>query len=153
MSGADSRPAVLFVCVKNAGKSQMAAGLARHLAGDTVAVHSAGTKPGRDVNESSAEALREVGVDISDQRPKPVDAQLLRDVDVIVVLGREADLTPFLTSTVGTRLERWDTDEPSLRGVEGIERMRLIRDDIERRVRRLLDDLDAGGRADTAPEI
>lgn len=128
---------MLFVCVKNGGKSQMAAGLMRKIAGDTVEVHSAGTKPGGEVNALSAAALAEVGIDITDQTPKPIDPALLRDVDVVVILGREAHVEPV----EGTRFETWDTDEPSERGIDGIERMRLVRDDIERRVRRLIDQL------------
>ena len=126
-------PSVLFVCVKNGGKSQMAAGLMRQLAGDTVDVHSAGTAPGTAVNDLSAQALLEVGVDITAEVPTPVDYALARDVDVVVTLGREARLDPL----PGTRVENWDTDEPSERGVDGIERMRLIRDDIAARVQRL----------------
>lgn len=126
-------PSVLFVCVKNGGKSQMAAGLMRQLAGDTVDVHSAGTAPGTAVNGLSAQALLEVGVDITAEVPTPVDYALARDVDVVVTLGREARLDPL----PGTRVENWDTDEPSERGVDGLERMRLIRDDIAARVQRL----------------
>jgi arsenate-mycothiol transferase len=134
-----SKPSVLFVCVKNGGKSQMAAGLMRQLAGDTVNVHSAGTKPGGAVNDLSAQALQEVGVDITGEQPKLVDLELARDVDLVVILGREAQLDAL----PGTRVENWDTDEPSERGIDGIERMRLIRNDIEHRVRQLLDALDA----------
>jgi arsenate-mycothiol transferase len=130
-------PSVLFVCVKNAGKSQMAAGLMRSIAGDLVDVYSAGTKPGTEINSLSAVALAEVGVDISSETPKPVDVQLVRDVDVVVTLGREARVDPV----AGTHFENWDTDEPSERGIEGIERMRLVRDDIGKRVRRLLGEL------------
>jgi arsenate-mycothiol transferase len=130
-------PSVLFVCVKNAGKSQMAAGLMRSIAGDLVDVYSAGTKPGTEINSLSAVALAEVGVDISSETPKPVDVQLVRDVDVVVTLGREARVDPV----AGTHFENWDTDEPSERGIEGIERMRLVRDDIGKRVRRLLAEL------------
>ena len=126
-------PSVLFVCVKNGGKSQMAAGLMRHLAGDTVTVYSAGTKPGGAVNDLSAQALLEVGIDISGEQPKPVDYELARDVDLVVTLGREAQLDPL----PGTRVENWDTDEPSERGIDGLERMRLVRDDIAVRVQRL----------------
>lgn len=126
-------PSVLFVCVKNGGKSQMAAGLMRQLAGDTVEVHSAGTAPGTAVNDLSAQALLEVGVDITSEQPRPVDYVLARDVDLVVTLGREARLDPL----PGTRVENWDTDEPSERGVDGLERMRLIRDDIAARVQRL----------------
>jgi arsenate-mycothiol transferase len=136
---ASSTPSVLFVCVKNGGKSQMAAGLMRQLAGDTVNVHSAGTKPGGGVNDLSAQALLEVGVDITGEQPKLVDLELARDVDLVVTLGREAQLDAL----PGTRVENWDTDEPSERGIDGIERMRLIRNDIDQRVRQLLHALDA----------
>ena len=128
-----SKPSVLFVCVKNGGKSQMAAGLMRKVAGDTVEVFSAGTKPGTAVNALSAESLLEVGVDITGETPTLIDPQLVRDVDVVVTLGREAHVDPV----EGTRFENWDTDEPSERGIEGIERMRLVRDDIAARVTRL----------------
>jgi arsenate-mycothiol transferase len=139
MTTPTGRPSVLFVCVKNAGKSQMAAGLMRKIAGDTVEVHSAGTKPGGEINALSAAALAEGGIDITDQTPKPIDPALLRNVDVVVILGREAHVEPV----EGTRFETWDTDEPSDRGIGGIERMRLVRDDIENRVRRLIDQLGA----------
>ena len=124
------RPSVLFVCVKNGGKSQMAAGLMRKIAGESVDVYSAGTKPGTAVNGLSAESLGEVGVDISAETPKLIDPQLVRDVDVVVTLGREAHVDPVS----GTTFENWDTDEPSERGFDGIERMRLVRDDIAARV-------------------
>jgi arsenate-mycothiol transferase len=108
----------------------MAAGLMRKVAGDTVEVHSAGTKPGTAVNGLSAESLTEVGVDISGETPKLIDAQVVHDVDLVVTLGREAHVEPV----PGTRFENWDTDEPSDRGIDGLERMRLIRDDIATRV-------------------
>lgn len=127
-------PSVLFVCVKNSGKSQMAAGLMRKIAGDSVHVYSAGTKPGDGINALSAEALAEVGVDISDEEPKPIDVQLLRDVDFVITLGREA----HVEAVPGPTFENWDTDEPSERGIAGIERMRLVRDDIAARVADLL---------------
>ena len=130
MTDAVSKPSVLFVCVKNAGKSQMAAGLMSKIAGETVDVYSAGTKPGAAVNDLSAEALAEAGVDISEQTPKLVDPQLVQVVDVVVILGREAQVDPV----TGTLFENWDTDEPSVRGIDGIERMRLVRDDIAARV-------------------
>lgn len=127
-------PSVLFVCVKNSGKSQMAAGLMRKIAGDSVNVYSAGTKPGDGINALSAEALAEAGVDISDEEPKPIDAQLVRDVDFVITLGREAHVEPV----PGPTFENWDTDEPSERGIDRIERMRLVRDDIAARVADLL---------------
>ena len=132
-----STPSVLFVCVKNGGKSQMAAGLMRAAAGDTVTAYSAGTKPGTTINALAAEVLLEVGVDITDQNPTPIDPQQVRDVDLVVTLGREARLDPV----AGTRFENWDTDEPSERGIDGIERMRLVRDDIAARVTDLVDRL------------
>jgi arsenate-mycothiol transferase len=135
MTESASTPSVLFVCVKNGGKSQMAAGLMRKIAGDAVQVYSAGTRPGTAINDLSAESLAEVGVDISDQTPKPVDPQLLLDVDIVVTLGREAHVEPV----AGTQFENWDTHEPSERGIDGIERMRLVRDDIAARVDDLFD--------------
>jgi arsenate-mycothiol transferase len=123
-------PSVLFVCVKNGGKSQMAAGLMRKLAGDTVRVYSAGTKPGTAINSLSADSLVDVGVDISAEVPKLIDPAPVRDVDLVVTLGREARVEPV----AGTDFENWDTDEPSERGIDGMERMRLVRDDIAHRV-------------------
>ena len=140
MSETDLTPSVLFVCVKNGGKSQMAAGLMSKVAGDTVQVYSAGTKPGTAVNDLSAQALAEVGVDITGNTPTLIDPQLVRDVDVVVTLGREARVDPV----PDTRFEYWDTDEPSERGIDGIERMRLVRDDIAARVADLLDRMQTG---------
>ncbi len=132
-----NRPSVLFVCVKNGGKSQLAAGLMRKIAGATVDVYSAGTRPGTSVNALSADSLLEVGVDITGEHPKPIDPKLVAAVDVVVTLGNEAHVEPV----PGTRFETWETDEPSTRGIDGIERMRLIRDDIAARVRLLADQL------------
>jgi arsenate-mycothiol transferase len=137
MTETASTPSVLFVCVKNGGKSQMAAGLMRKVAGDTVQVYSAGTKPGSAINDLSAQALAEVGVDITGNTPTLVDPRLVQDVDVVVTLGREAHVDPI----AGTRFENWDTDEPSERGIDGIVRMRLVRDDIAARAADLLDRL------------
>ncbi|MBJ7352147.1 MAG: low molecular weight phosphatase family protein [Rhodococcus sp.] len=126
-------PSVLFVCVKNGGKSQMAAGLMRKAVGDSVEVHSAGTKPSGSVNALSAEALLEVGVDLSGEQPKPIDPNLLSRMDYVVTLGSEAKVDPI----DGPTFENWNTDEPSERGIDGIERMRLVRDDIAARVEEL----------------
>ncbi len=123
-------PSVLFVCVKNGGKSQMAAGLMRQAAGDSVTVDSAGTKPGPTVNALSAQSLQELGIDISAETPKAITEQMIRDADVVITLGRDAHAGPV----DGARVENWDTDEPSERGIDGIERMRLVRDDIAARV-------------------
>ncbi|MCJ0978498.1 low molecular weight phosphatase family protein [Rhodococcus sp. ARC_M12] len=126
-------PSVLFVCVKNGGKSQMAAGLMRKTVGDSVEVHSAGTKPSGTVNALSAEALLEVGVDLSGEQPKPIDPELLSRIDYVITLGSEATVDPI----DGPTFENWNTDEPSERGIDGIERMRLVRDDIAARVQEL----------------
>lgn len=125
-----NEPSVLFVCVKNGGKSQMAAGLMRKAAGNAVVVHSAGTDPGESINSLSAQALREVGVDIADETPTLIDPNLVREVDLVVTLGNEVTLEPV----TGTAFENWNTDEPAERGIDGIERMRLVRNDISARV-------------------
>ena len=129
----EKNPAVLFVCSKNGGKSQLAAGLMRQLAGGSVDVYSAGTKPGKDLNPLAMESLAELGIDVAGEHPKPVTDDVIDAVDVVVVLGTEAKLEP----RDGTRFELWETDEPSERGIEGMERMRLVRDDIKNRVQQL----------------
>ena len=103
------RPRVLFVCVKNAGKSQMAAGLMRHVAGDTVEVRSAGTKAGTSLNKLSVASLLEVGVDITGEHPKALTEEMVADADVVVILGREA----HVAEVADTRFFTWVTDEPS----------------------------------------
>ena len=132
-----TKPSVLFVCVKNGGKSQMAAGLMRSIAGESVDVDSAGTKPGDAVNPLSAAALLEVGVDITGEVPKAITVEMVRHADVVITLGRDARVQ----AVAGTRFENWDTDEPSERGIDGMQRMRLVRDDIATRVRGLADAL------------
>lgn len=139
MAATDSTPSVLFVCVKNGGKSQLAAALMRRAAGDTVAVESAGTRPGTAVNALSAESLYELGIDITTETPKAVTAELVAAADLVVTLGREAVVEP----SDGTPVVNWDTDEPSERGIDGLERMRLIRDDIATRVDALAVELTA----------
>lgn len=113
----------------------MAAALLEQLAGGAMEVHSAGTHPGTAINALSAETVAEVGADMSAGRPKAIDPELLRRVDRVVVLGSEARVEP-VDGMAGT-VETWHTDEPSERGIEGAERMRLVRDDIARRVRTL----------------
>ncbi|WP_280505904.1 low molecular weight phosphatase family protein [Nocardia farcinica] len=127
----------MFVCVRNSGKSQMAAALMRQAGPGLVRVHSAGTDPGAGLNPLSVQVLDEVGASVEGEHPKLLDPAVAAHADVVVVLGREAELD--LPS--GPRLIRWDTDEPSTRGIEGIERMRLIREDITARVRALLTEL------------
>jgi arsenate-mycothiol transferase len=131
------KPSVLFVCVKNGGKSRMAAGLLRQAGGDAVTVTSAGTNPGGAVNALSAQSLLEVGIDITTETPTALTGQMVRDADLVVTLGRDAHVEPV----EGTRFETWDTDEPSDRGIEGMERMRLVRDDIGVRVAALVTQL------------
>ncbi|WP_168582592.1 arsenate-mycothiol transferase ArsC [Gephyromycinifex aptenodytis] len=133
-------PAVLFVCVGNGGKSQMAAAIARHLGGRRLTVHSAGTAPKSDLNALSVAALEEIGADVTGEFPKPVDPAIMAAADRVIVLGAEAALAPV--PGMRAPIETWHTDEPSERGIEGVERMRLIRDDIAARVRALLADLD-----------
>ncbi|GAA1559839.1 low molecular weight phosphatase family protein [Brevibacterium picturae] len=125
---------VLFVCVKNGGKSQMAAGLMRDIAGDSVDVVSGGTQPGASLNQLSVDSLAEWNIDISQGSPKPITEADLAAADLVVTLGREATVE----APGGTDVENWDTDEPSERGIEGIERMRMVRDDISERVSDLL---------------
>jgi arsenate-mycothiol transferase len=133
----DKTPSVLFVCSKNGGKSQLAAGLMRDLAGDKIAVYSAGTKPAKDLNPQAVESLTELGIDVTGEYPKPVTDEVLDTVDAVIVLGTEAKLEP----REGKRFEVWETDEPSERGIEGMERMRLVRDDIKARVQALYTEL------------
>jgi arsenate-mycothiol transferase len=133
MTETEKTPSVLFVCSKNGGKSQLAAGLMNQLAGEAVTVYSAGTKPGKSLNPQAVESLTELGIDITDEHPKPVTHEVLDTVDVVIVLGTEAKVEPH----DGTRFEVWETDEPSERGIEGMERMRLVRDDIKARVQKL----------------
>ncbi|MBG6225646.1 arsenate-mycothiol transferase [Arthrobacter sp. CAN_A2] len=130
MSFTADKPSVLFVCVKNGGKSQMAAGLMDKVAGDSVTTASAGSTPGSAVNALSAAVLAEVGVDISRNIPRRITTEDQRRADVVVILGSEAQVD----EVEGTRYERWTTDEPSNRGIDGIDRMRLVRDDILARV-------------------
>lgn len=129
-SRGEHRPAVLFVCVKNGGKSQIAAALMRQLAGPQIEVHSAGTKPGTQLNALSLEALDEVGASTEGEAPKPIDPDLLARMDFVVTLGEDAQVDPV----PGPHFVTWVTDEPSERGIDGIERMRLVRDDVASRV-------------------
>lgn len=122
-------PTVLFVCVKNGGKSQMAAALMRQRYADAARVYSAGTRPGSALNAESVAALAEVGASTEGEHPKPVDPQLVDQADLVVLLGEEVELDP-----ADTQVQRWVTDEPSRRGIEGMERMRLVRHDIDARV-------------------
>ena len=138
----DRRPTVLFVCVSNAGKSQMAEALLRRRVGDAVAIHSAGTRPKpveAGVNAESAASVVEVGASMADATPKGIDPDLLRTADRVVILGADAQVEPV--EGMKATIERWETDEPSLRGIEGTARMNIIRDDIDARVGALASEL------------
>lgn len=130
-------PSVLFVCIKNGGKSQMAAALMRQHAGDQITAYSAGTTPGTTLNSESVASLQEADATVAGEYPKPIDPALLDTVDRVVILGNDATIEHPGTAPI----ERWDTDEPSTRGITGPERMRLIRDDITSRVTALADRL------------
>lgn len=134
---ATTEPRVLFVCVRNGGKSQMAAGLMRRSAdrhGLGLQVSSAGTRAGEELNPQAVASLAEIGIDISRARTHQLTDDDVRAADLVVVLGGEA----HVESVDGTPVEVWETDEPSTRGIEGMERMRLVRDDIAARVEDLL---------------
>ncbi len=125
------RPAVLFVCVHNAGRSQMAAGWLQHLAGDRVRVFSAGSEPADQVNAVAVQAMAEQGIDIADARPAVLETDTVRESDVVITMGC-GDACPVFP---GKRYEDWDLDDPA--GL-GIEQVRPIRDDIRVRVERLI---------------
>lgn len=132
-------PSVLFVCVKNGGKSQIAAALMRQLAGDAVEVLSAGTAPGGSLNGEALETVGEVGASMAGEAPKAIDPAVLARVDRVVVLGSEARVEPV--AGLAGSIVIWETDEPSARGIGGMERMRLVRDDIAARVQALFAEL------------
>ncbi|WKD60166.1 Arsenate-mycothiol transferase ArsC1 [Corynebacterium ciconiae DSM 44920] len=134
-----STPTVLFVCVANAGKSQMAAALARLYAGDALRIYSAGTEPKEHINQLSAKSVAELGADMTGATPQPVDPTLLESVDRTIILGEAAQLR--LPAHAQGSLERWSVCEPANDGIEGAERMALIRDDIAARVRALIREL------------
>jgi arsenate reductase (thioredoxin) len=135
MSGDGERPEVLFVCVHNAGRSQMAAALMERLAGDAVRVRSAGTQPIEEIHPPVVDAMRELGIDLSERRPQRLEDSAVREADVVVTMGC-GDECPFYP---GKRYEDWDLPDPSGKNVDEV---RSIRDTIERRVRALLDTLE-----------
>ena len=130
------RPAVLFVCVHNAGRSQMAAGYLQHLAGDRIEVLSAGSQPADQVNPAAVAAMAEEGIDITAERPKLLTDSAVQTADVVITMGC-GDACPFYP---GKRYEDWVLDDPAGQGVEAV---RPIRDEIRRRVEALVADLDA----------
>jgi arsenate reductase len=129
-----SKPSVLFVCVHNAGRSQMAAGWLRHLAGDAVEIRSAGSAPAGAVNPVAVEAMREVGIDIADRTPTKLTYVSVEAADVVITMGC-GDACPVVP---GKRYEDWRLDDPAGQGIEAV---RPIRDEIRDRVERLLSEL------------
>jgi arsenate reductase len=135
-----ARPVVLFVCVHNAGRSQMAAGMLAAMAGDRVDVRSAGSQPADEVNPAAVQAMAELGIDIATAHPQLLDPDDVRASDVVVTMGC-GDECPWFP---GKRYEDWVLDDPAGRGIEAV---RPIRDEIRRRVELLVDDLlQDGGR-------
>ncbi len=127
-------PTVLFVCVHNAGRSQMAAGYLSHLAGDRVTVLSAGSQPADQVNPVAVQAMAEEGIDIAAETPKLLSGSVVQESDVVITMGC-GDTCPIYP---GKRYEDWVLDDPAGQGIEAV---RPIRDEIRGRVERLLADL------------
>ncbi|MEU4547618.1 arsenate reductase ArsC [Nonomuraea dietziae] len=128
------KPSVLFVCVHNAGRSQMAAGWLSHLAGDRIEVRSAGSAPAEGVNPVAVEAMREVGIDIAGQKPKILTPESVQASDVVITMGC-GDVCPIFP---GKRYEDWKLDDPAGQGIEAV---RPIRDEIRTRIERLVGQL------------
>ncbi len=128
------RPSVLYVCVHNAGRSQMAAAYTHHLSGGAVEVRSAGSEPADQVNPAVRDALLEEGIDISAERPKVLTTDAVRASDVVITMGC-GDACPIFP---GKRYEDWSLDDPAGQGIEAV---RPIRDDIKGRVETLLREL------------
>jgi arsenate reductase (thioredoxin) len=129
------KPAVLFLCVHNAGRSQMAAGWLRHLAGDAVAVYSGGSDPGDTLNAAAVEAMAEVGIDISGEQPEAWSLETARAADAIITMGC-GDTCPVFP---GKRYEDWELADPAGQPVEFV---RAVRDDIRERVEALMEALE-----------
>ena len=131
----DGRPVVLFLCVHNAGRSQMALGFFSHLAGENAVAWSGGSEPGAEVNPAAIAAMAERGIDISTGFPKPWTQEIVQAADVVITMGC-GDACPIFP---GKRHEDWALDDPAGQGLDAV---RPIRDEIEHRVRQLLDELD-----------
>ncbi|MFZ4123547.1 MAG: arsenate reductase ArsC [Candidatus Planktophila sp.] len=128
------KPTVLFVCVHNAGRSQMAAGFMNELGAGRVEVLSAGSAPKDSINPIAVEAMQEVGIDISKNTPKVLTPQAVQESDAVITMGC-GDACPFYP---GKRYEDWVLDDPAGQGIESV---RVIRDDIKKRVEQLLSEL------------
>ncbi|MFN7151657.1 MAG: arsenate reductase ArsC, partial [Microthrixaceae bacterium] len=124
-------PGVLFLCVHNAGRSQMAAGWLRHLSGDRVTVYSGGSEPASEINAAAIAAMDEVGIDITTEFPKPWTDEIVQAADVVITMGC-GDACPLYP---GKRYEDWELEDPAGQGVEAV---RPIRDDIRVRVEALM---------------
>jgi protein-tyrosine-phosphatase len=135
MTALPVRPTVLFLCVHNAGRSQMATGWFNHLAGDQALALSGGSEPAESVNPAAVQAMAEVGIDIANAVPKRWTDQTIGAADVVITMGC-GDTCPFVP---GKRYEDWELDDPAGQGVEAV---RPIRDEIGQRVRSLLASLD-----------
>jgi protein-tyrosine-phosphatase len=136
------RPGVLFLCVHNAGRSQMAAGFMRTYGGDSVEVFSAGSEPAASLNPAAVEAMREVGIDIAAETPRRWTEEMIGSVDVVVTMGC-GDTCPYVP---GTRYVDWEIEDPAGKDLDLV---RPIRDELERRVKALLAEL-VGGSAQPA---
>jgi arsenate reductase (thioredoxin) len=136
------KPSVLFVCVHNAGRSQMAAGWLAHFAGKAVDIRSAGSAPAEAVNPVAVEAMREVGIDITDARPTILTIDAVRASDVVITMGC-GDACPYFP---GKRYEDWKIDDPAGQGIEAV---RPIRDEIRSRIEKLLAELNLLARGGT----
>jgi arsenate reductase len=134
MSDTTNKPAVLFVCVHNAGRSQMAAGFMRELAGDKVEVLSAGSAPKDSINPIAVEAMKEVGIDISNQQPKILTTEAVFESDAVITMGC-GDACPIFP---GKRYEDWVLEDPAGQDLDFV---RKVRDEIKARVESLLKDL------------
>jgi len=132
-----TRPTVLFVCVHNAGRSQMAAGYLQHLAGDRIEVLSAGSAPADQVNPVALEVMREEGIDVTSERPKLLTTDAVKESDIVVTMGC-GDACPFFP---GKRYEDWKLDDPAGQPIDVVRR---IRDEIRGRVEGLIADLAPG---------
>lgn len=129
-----TKPSVLFVCVHNAGRSQMAAGFLKHVAGDRVEVLSAGSEPAHAVNPVAVQAMAELGIDVSKEEPKLLQDGDVRQADVVITMGC-GDACPIYP---GKRYEDWAIEDPA---GKPIQQVRPIRDEIEKRVNRLIAEL------------
>jgi len=134
VSSSDPVPTVLFLCVHNAGRSQMALGWFNHLAAGRAIAWSGGSEPGAQINPTAVDAMAEVGIDITGEFPKPWTDEIVRAADVVVTMGC-GDACPFVP---GKRYEDWLLDDPAGQPLEAV---RAVRDEIEHRVRGLLADL------------